>query len=83
MIDVDSKSIQLQPENGLVMKKWTGNLHDNLIELANFLLSLVVTPLRHTLYFVVCSNCSEWCGRCSASCTILQGAWRIRLLRII
>lgn len=57
MIDVDSKSIQLQPENGLVMKKWTGNLHDNLIELAKFLLSLVVTPLRYALYFVVCSNC--------------------------
>lgn len=58
MIDIDSKSIQLQPENGLVMKKWTGNLHDNLIDLAKFLLSLVLTPfLRHVLYFVICSNC--------------------------
>lgn len=39
MIDTDPKSMQLQPENGLVVKKWTGSLHDNLIELGQFLLS--------------------------------------------
>lgn len=39
MIDTDPKSIQVQPDNGLIMKKWTGNLHDNLLELAKFLLS--------------------------------------------
>ena len=58
MIDIDSKSIQLQPENGLVMKKWTGNLQDNLIDLAKFLLSLVSTPFKAcVLCFVICSNC--------------------------
>lgn len=40
MIDTDPKSIQLQADNGLIMKKWTGDLHDNLIELARFLLTI-------------------------------------------
>ena len=39
MIDTNPKSVQLQPENGLIMKKWTGDIHDNLIDLAKFLLS--------------------------------------------
>ena len=39
VIDTDSKSIQLQPENGLIMKKWTGDLHDNILELGKFLIS--------------------------------------------
>lgn len=40
MIDTDSKSIQLQPENGLIMKKWTGDLHDNILELGKFLITI-------------------------------------------
>ena len=39
MIDNDIKSIQMQPENGLIMKKWTGDLQDNILELGRFLLS--------------------------------------------
>ena len=38
VIDTDTKSIQ-QPENGLIMKKWSGDLHDNILELGKFLLS--------------------------------------------
>ena len=39
MIDTDPQSIQLQPENGLIVKKWTGDVTDTLFDLAKFLLS--------------------------------------------
>ena len=52
VIDTDSKSIQLQPENGLITKKWTGDLHDNILELGKFLISkakLILILVYHIL----------------------------------
>jgi len=39
VIDTDPQSIQMQPENGLIVKKWTGDVNDTLFDLAQFLLS--------------------------------------------
>ena len=71
MIDNDVKSIQMQPENGLIMKKWTGDLQDNILELGKFLLSKAVPIFTFVSYLVVHSNCSKWSGRCSTCGTVL------------
>jgi len=39
VIDTDPQSIKMQPENGLIVNKWTGDVTDTLFDLAKFLLS--------------------------------------------